>query len=316
MSTLRHATTNRIYIYFSPTPHTFCKPTPQLIYCRIPTSWLAPRNSCTSLAHPATEMHVAHHTTQAPPTPPSTYPTPPPVDDEDQEREGEGAIGRGNCDSKPPALPTKTQFLIPRHAALSTPPNEIQSQIQSTPSDHHFHSTSKPAWTLSPVAQHNAAQTLAFINAARAILYPSLSASPDTPSTLLAPGSYFLCAYASPPSASFSFLTPPPQIIGAVGFTPYNNRFPQFSTRYSSRRVVEVVRLYVDPGYRRHGVGRALVARLLDAAKERGIQDVYLHTHPWLPGAVAFWEKSGFEVVEREEGTLWLTTHMQLGFGE
>ncbi|OAL52271.1 acyl-CoA N-acyltransferase [Pyrenochaeta sp. DS3sAY3a] len=263
-------------------------------------------------------MHVAHHTTQAPPTPPSSCPTPPPVDDRDQDHdqnpEREGEQGLGNCDFRTPALPNKTQFSTPRNGALSTPPNE--TQVQHIPSNQHFYSTSKPAWTLSPVTQHNAAQTLAFINAARAILYPSLSASPDTPSTLLAPGSYFLCAYASPPPPSSSPPNSPPQIIGAVGFTPYNNRFPQFETRYASRRVVEVVRLYVDPGYRRHGVGRALVARLLDAARERDVQDVYLHTHPWLPGAVAFWEKSGFEVLEREEGTLWLTTHMQRGLGE
>ncbi|AZE68210.1 acetyltransferase [Pseudomonas synxantha] len=37
---------------------------------------------------------------------------------------------------------------------------------------------------------------------------------------------------------------------------------------------------------------------------------VYLHTHPFLPGAIDFWIRQGFEVVDVEADPVWQTTHM------
>jgi hypothetical protein len=37
-----------------------------------------------------------------------------------------------------------------------------------------------------------------------------------------------------------------------------------------------------------------------------------MHTHPFLPGAIGFWQKHGFEIVEQEEDPVWQTTHMQM----
>lgn len=45
---------------------------------------------------------------------------------------------------------------------------------------------------------------------------------------------------------------------------------------------------------------------------QAGIQCPYLHTHPFLPGAITFWERQGFVIVDLEADPLWRTTHMQL----
>ena len=38
---------------------------------------------------------------------------------------------------------------------------------------------------------------------------------------------------------------------------------------------------------------------------------MYLHTHPFLPGAIDFWLRQGFEVVDVDADPVWRTTHMQ-----
>lgn len=40
---------------------------------------------------------------------------------------------------------------------------------------------------------------------------------------------------------------------------------------------------------------------------------MYLHTHPFLPGAIRFWQKQGFDVVcVDEQDEVWRTHHMQM----
>lgn len=75
---------------------------------------------------------------------------------------------------------------------------------------------------------------------------------------------------------------------------------------------VEVVRLFVLPSYRNSGIGGALFEELRARAKGEGVRRLYLHTHPFLPGAVEWWERKGFEVVWREEDEMWGTVHMEL----
>jgi hypothetical protein len=40
---------------------------------------------------------------------------------------------------------------------------------------------------------------------------------------------------------------------------------------------------------------------------------LYLHTHPFLPGALGFWERQGFRIVDVESDPVWRTTHMECG---
>ncbi len=47
-------------------------------------------------------------------------------------------------------------------------------------------------------------------------------------------------------------------------------------------------------GYRGQGLGRAMVERAADWARERGCQRIVLTTHPQNDGAIAFFERLGF----------------------
>ena len=103
------------------------------------------------------------------------------------------------------------------------------------------------------------------------------------------------------------------EIIATIGFVPYNYRFPHLDFR--DMKVVEVVRLYVLPEWRRAGMGAELVDVLKRKALDEGIDCFYLHTHPFLPGAVSFWENRGFSILDVEEDPVWRTTHMQMMLG-
>ncbi|WP_144946829.1 GNAT family N-acetyltransferase [Pseudomonas oryzihabitans] len=96
--------------------------------------------------------------------------------------------------------------------------------------------------------------------------------------------------------------------IGSVAYRPYDRRFPQLA--YPGERVVEVVRLFVVPRQRRQGLARRLFAALLAQARRDAVERLYLHTHPFLPGAEAFWLDQGFQVVVREMALPWQTLHL------
>ncbi len=56
----------------------------------------------------------------------------------------------------------------------------------------------------------------------------------------------------------------------------------------------ELVKLYVSAGARGKGVGKTLMQRCLDAAREHGYKKIYLETMPELHIAVPMYEKFGF----------------------
>ena len=147
-------------------------------------------------------------------------------------------------------------------------------------------------------------QVLSFALQARDELFPTLSAT-GVPQDLaqfeaiyLKGGGRFLIARAEG------------EIVAAVGYRPYDGRFPQLN--YQGRKTVEVVRLYVLPACRRLGLAGQLYRALEALARVDGVQVMYLHTHPFLPGAIDFWRRQGFEVVDVEADPIWQTTHMHL----
>ncbi|CAI6100840.1 unnamed protein product [Clonostachys chloroleuca] len=93
------------------------------------------------------------------------------------------------------------------------------------------------------------------------------------------------------------------QIVAAIGYLAYDPRFTQLDLGHE--RVVEVVRLYVDPSRRRDGLASRLFAELMRHAHEAGIGRLYLHTHPHLPGAIRFWERQGFAILDVQETAGW-----------
>lgn len=72
-----------------------------------------------------------------------------------------------------------------------------------------------------------------------------------------------------------------------------------------------MVRLFVEPELRGQGIATSLIKALVERAREDEVDVMYLHTHPFLPGAQYLWEKEGWQVVVREEEEPWFTIHMR-----
>ncbi|UZJ66372.1 GNAT family N-acetyltransferase [Sphingobacterium sp. KU25419] len=99
-------------------------------------------------------------------------------------------------------------------------------------------------------------------------------------------------------------------LIGVIGMLHYDYRFPHLDI--DAKNTVEVARLFVDPKYRRTGLGTELFQSLLTVAKEKQIERLYLHTHPFLDGAYEFWLRQGFQLMEYRDESGFLTIHMEL----
>lgn len=168
----------------------------------------------------------------------------------------------------------------------------------------HTGNSPMPNWTLQPVARDAIAEVLAFIDSARRALFPMLANAP-LPRDL----AHFADTYLDG-AGCFLEAREGGRLVAVIGYLPYDHRFAQLD--YRAERVVEVVRLFVLPAYRRHGLAAALFGALRERAMQAGLDCLYLHTHPFLPGAIAFWERQGFTVVDVEQDPVWQTTHMQL----
>ncbi|WDU63904.1 GNAT family N-acetyltransferase [Pseudomonas poae] len=151
------------------------------------------------------------------------------------------------------------------------------------------------------VAAQDIPEVLAFVLQARAELFPKLSAA-GMPDDLARFEAVYLKG-----EGQFLIARAEGRIVAAIGYLPYDGRFPQLN--YHGRKTVEVVRLFVLPAFRRFGLAGKLYRAL--EAKAQGVEVVYLHTHPFLPGAIDFWVRQGFEVVDVEADPVWRTTHMQ-----
>jgi putative acetyltransferase len=57
----------------------------------------------------------------------------------------------------------------------------------------------------------------------------------------------------------------------------------------------ELVKMYLLPGGRGHGLGRTLIEKCIEAAAENGFKKIYLETMPELKQALSVYEKFGFK---------------------
>ncbi|KAJ6282892.1 acyl-CoA N-acyltransferase [Bipolaris maydis] len=185
------------------------------------------------------------------------------------------------------------------------------SQSPATPP-----TTPTRCWHIQPVTHATTPQVVRFIKEARREMFPQLCAQRDDEvARWIQSGCFLLATEPSEPKDDDG--EGEKEVIATIGFVPYHHRFTHFPPYADARRTVEVVRLFVLPPFRRCGLASALVGALKRRAVQDGVARLYLHTHPFLPGAIAFWEKHGFGItcVEEEDG-VWRTTHMDMLVGE
>ena len=98
-------------------------------------------------------------------------------------------------------------------------------------------------------------------------------------------------------------------IIATIGIRSYDKDFPEFRHLYSKDKTSSIWRLFVDERCRRCGLASKMFSIAENFAKEVGYEDIYLHTHKTLPGALKFWTKMGF-VVSLDSNDELETVHM------
>ena len=87
------------------------------------------------------------------------------------------------------------------------------------------------------------------------------------------------------------------EIIATIGIRAYDKNFPQFRGQFSNDSTSSIWRLFVDEKYRRCGLASKMFSVAESFANEFDYEDIYLHTHKTLPGAIKFWTKMGFIII-------------------
>ncbi|KAI9147251.1 hypothetical protein HJFPF1_13287 [Paramyrothecium foliicola] len=153
-----------------------------------------------------------------------------------------------------------------------------------------------------------------FTKAARISMFPMLSAESHGMLEERELSGGFQKTYLDDPEGAFLGAWIDGQLVATIAFVAYDSRFPYLNL--GSGRVVEVIRLYVEPAFRRVGLASQLLNALKNEAQARGIELLYLHTHPFLPGAITFWQRHGFSILHVDYDPVWQTTHMSLPMSE
>ena len=99
------------------------------------------------------------------------------------------------------------------------------------------------------------------------------------------------------------------EIISTIGIRAYDKDFPQFRGIYSKNITSSIWRLFVDRRYRRCGLASKMFSVAETFANSCDYENIYLHTHKTLPGAIEYWTKMGFVVVLDSDDEL-ETVHM------
>jgi GNAT superfamily N-acetyltransferase len=144
---------------------------------------------------------------------------------------------------------------------------------------------------------------------ARALMFGERVADGEMPEDLRD----FAATYLDGPGCFLTARDTAGRLVGCIAYRAYDHRFAQLD--YRGQQVAEVVRLFVLPEWRRTGMAGALYAALREQAVQEGIEVLYLHTHPFLPGAQRFWEQQGFRLLCQDADPLWQTLHMDCRVG-
>ena len=79
-----------------------------------------------------------------------------------------------------------------------------------------------------------------------------------------------------------------------------------------SDQVAEIVRMSVAPELRRLGIGKKILARLCQEAKELGFQRIVLETTSTWSDVIGFYKRFGFRVTHHQEGSFGGEVHFAL----
>ena len=98
------------------------------------------------------------------------------------------------------------------------------------------------------------------------------------------------------------------KIVGCCGIFPTEN-LPENCT--------ELVKFYISENGRGKGIGRLLLEKTIESAKELGYSQIYLESIPEFSTAVSIYEKQGFKFLEKPLGNsghdgcnLWMLKEM------
>ena len=102
------------------------------------------------------------------------------------------------------------------------------------------------------VGQKDAAQVVDFMTTIRKEVFPMLDHQQLPPDML-----HFYAHYIDRRDAAlFAALSEAGNVLGTIGYLPYDNRFDELQQFYAQTKTTELVRCYIDPAYRRLGIGR------------------------------------------------------------
>jgi putative acetyltransferase len=65
---------------------------------------------------------------------------------------------------------------------------------------------------------------------------------------------------------------------------------------------VELVKMYLFPEARGKGIGKHLISRCIEFAREEGYSKIYIETMPELKKAMSVYEKMGFRYIDGPRG--------------
>lgn len=99
------------------------------------------------------------------------------------------------------------------------------------------------------------------------------------------------------------------EIIATIGIRAYDKDFPEFKHLYSNDSTSSIWRLFVDRRCRRCGMASKMVSVAENFANHENYENIYLHTHKTLDGALEFWTKMGF-IVSLDANDELETVHM------
>ncbi|MDR2624352.1 MAG: GNAT family N-acetyltransferase [Methanobrevibacter sp.] len=99
------------------------------------------------------------------------------------------------------------------------------------------------------------------------------------------------------------------EIIGTIGIRGYDKNYGIFNGLYSKESTASIWRVFIHENYRRLGIGTRLVKTVEKFIAEKNYNEIYLHTHKNVEGALDFWKKLDYCVTIDTEDKL-KTVHM------